>query len=522
MRMFKSDINPDWRLRAMWALHVTGGWTSDELGELIGALSDRDEHVRAWAIQLLCEDGTPAPKAIEIFGRMARDDRSAVVRLYLAAALQRLDHAARWNIASALLTHAEDAADQNLPTMIWLGVEPLVAGNPTLALERAGSGSIPAVARHVARRTVDADALEPLVAAVGKPSKMHASLLEGMRDGLEGRVDLVPPASWAPTFERLKRSPDSHVARLAVEVAEQFGDTESARRNLTAVRTTASPIEVRRRALQTLAAQRRPELVPELRTAMDDPALRVDAIRAIAAFDDDGLGKLLVTRYSSFSGAEKAEAIQTLASRGRYGRMLTEALAADVIPKRDVPPHVARQLRRVVGVRFAEVWGPVEVAAAEERAYARYRGLLNDKAMAGANAVNGRSVFQRTCGPCHKMYGVGGSIGPDVTGSNRANLEYLLVNVLNPNAEVQDAYKMVVVTTRDGRTRAGNVIAETDRQITLRVVGGDPVAIAKADIQSRESTATSMMPPGLFDALTDREVIDLVAYLRTVEQVKVP
>ena len=94
---------------------------------------------------------------------------------------------------------------------------------------------------------------------------------------------------------------------------------------------------------------------------MDDPALRVDAIRAIAAFDDDGLGKLLITRYPSFSSAEKAEAIQTLASRGRYGRMLTDALATDVIPKRDVPPYVARQLRRVVGVRFAEVWGPVEV-----------------------------------------------------------------------------------------------------------------------------------------------------------------
>jgi len=262
--------------------------------------------------------------------------------------------------------------------------------------------------------------------------------------------------------------------------------------------------------------------VPELRTAMDDPALRVDAIRAIAAFDDDGLGKLLIARYPSFSSAEKAEAIQTMASRGRYGRMLTEALATDVIPKRDVPPYVARQLRRVVGVRFAEVWGPVEVAAAEERAYARYRGLLNDKAMAGANAASGRSVFQRTCGPCHKMYGEGGAIGPDITGSNRANLEYLLLNVLNPNAEVQDAYKMVVVTTRDGRTRAGNVIAETDRQITLRVVGGDPVAIAKADIQSRESTATSMMPPGLFDALTDREVIDLVGFLRTVQQVKIP
>ena len=333
-----------------------------------------------------------------------------------------------------------------------------------------------------------------------------------MRDGLEGRVDLAPPSNWTPTFERLKQSSDVRIARLAVEVAQQFGDTEAARRNLTAVRTKTAAIGERQKALQTLAAQRRPELVPELSLAMDDAALRIDAIRAIAAFDDESLGKLLVTRFQTFNAAEKSEAVQTLASRGRYGRMLTDALASGAIAKRDVPPYAARQLRRVVGVRFADVWGPIDENAGEDRAYARYRGMLTDSAIGGANLSNGRATFQRTCGPCHKLYGEGGAIGPDLTGSNRANLEYLLSNVLNPSGEVQDAYKMVIVTTRDGRTHSGNVVSETDRQLTLRVVGRDPVAINTADIQSRETTATSMMPPGLFDALTDREIIDLVAY----------
>ena len=140
--------------------------------------------------------------------------------------------------------------------------------------------------------------------------------------------------------------------------------------------------------------------------------------------------------------------------------------------------------------------------------------------MSGANVRNGRVIFQRTCGPCHKLYGEGGTIGPDLTGSNRANLDYLLFNVLNPNGEIQDTYKMVVITTRDGRTFSGNVVSETPRQVTLRVVGRDAAVINKSEIQSRESTAVSMMPPGLFETLADREVIDLVGYLRTVEQVK--
>ena len=84
--------------------------------------------------------------------------------------------------------------------------------------------------------------------------------------------------------------------------------------------------------------------------------------------------------------------------------------------------------------------------------------MLTDSAMGGANIANGHAIFQRTCGACHKLYGEGGAIGPDLTGSNRGNLEYLLSNVLNPNAEVQDAYRMVVVTTRDGRTHSGNVV----------------------------------------------------------------
>ena len=291
------------------------------------------------------------------------------------------------------------------------------------------------------------------------------------------------------------------------------------------MRTRTVAVDDWRRALRTLAAQRRPELVPELAGALDEAPLRVEAIRAIAAYDDEGLGKLLIAQFQTFNSAEKYEAVQTLAARGRYGRMLTEALASGGISKADVPPNVARQLRRVVGVRFAEVWGPVEQtaqSATEERAYARYRGLLNDATLNSANAANGRALFQRTCGACHKMYGEGGVIGPDITGSNRANLEYLLSNVLTPNAEVQDAYKMVVVTTRDGRTHSGNVVSETDRQLTLRVVGRDPVVLSKADVQSRETTASSLMPPGLFDTLTDREVADLVAYLRTVEQVKAP
>ena len=210
--------------------------------------------------------------------------------------------------------------------------------------------------------------------------------------------------------------------------------------------------------MRLLAAQRRPELVKELPAALADAPLRIEAIRAIAQFDDVSLANLLLARFPTFDAAEKSEAVQTLSARVRYARLLTEAIATGAVARQDVPPHLARQLRRVVGVKFADVWGPIDERPAEDRAYARYRGMLSDAAVARADAINGRSVFRRTCGSCHKLYGEGGAIGPDLTGSNRANLDYVLSNVLNPSGEIQDAYRMAIVTMRDGRTHTGTLV----------------------------------------------------------------
>jgi putative heme-binding domain-containing protein len=126
----------------------------------------------------------------------------------------------------------------------------------------------------------------------------------------------------------------------------------------------------------------------------------------------------------------------------------------------------------------------------------------------------GKTVFSKSCGSCHKMYGEGGNIGPDLTGSNRTDSEYILMNVLEPSAEIQDDYKMVVINTRDGRTYSGNIISENERQVTLRIVGQDQLIINKSGILSKEVTDVSMMPSGLFENLSKDEIVNLMAYLK--------
>jgi putative heme-binding domain-containing protein len=127
-------------------------------------------------------------------------------------------------------------------------------------------------------------------------------------------------------------------------------------------------------------------------------------------------------------------------------------------------------------------------------------------------------MFGELCGVCHQMFGEGALIGPDLTGSNRTELDYLLTNIIDPSGDMQDAYQTLMVTTRDGRTYSGTVATKDPRSMTLRVVGQDEVVIPQSDIQSFDYFPLSMMPEGLLDGYGDDEVADLVAYLMTAEE----
>jgi putative heme-binding domain-containing protein len=152
---------------------------------------------------------------------------------------------------------------------------------------------------------------------------------------------------------------------------------------------------------------------------------------------------------------------------------------------------------------------------------AKYKAMLTDAVLAKANTGHGRAIFERTCIACHVLYGAGGIVGPDLTGSNRANLDYILAQILNPSEVMQESYQLVIVTTRDGRTLSGTVAAEDNQQLTLRLVGQDSI-VTKSEILSREKSPISMMPEGLLKTLKADEVRDLIAYLRTTAQVPLP
>ena len=137
------------RLRALWALRVTGNLDEKKLE---GLLQDSSEHLRAWAIQLLCENKKPSEAARAEFERMAHEDKSPLVRLYLASAMQRLLLKQRVPVLAHLLAHTEDKDDQNLPLMYWYATEPVVAADRVAAVKLLTACQIPKVRQFITHR----------------------------------------------------------------------------------------------------------------------------------------------------------------------------------------------------------------------------------------------------------------------------------------------------------------------------------------------------------------------------------
>lgn len=172
------DNNPDVtrKLRALWALHVTEGLSEKELLPL---LAHEDEYIRSWSIQLLAEDKNLSDAALKRFADLAKTDSSALVRLYLASAMQRTAPEKRWETLEALIQRAEDKDDRNLPLMLWYAFEPTVPTDVNRAVNLALKAEMPHVLPYTIQRVgainsaESVQALQDLQQRLEKMERLH-------------------------------------------------------------------------------------------------------------------------------------------------------------------------------------------------------------------------------------------------------------------------------------------------------------------------------------------------------------
>ena len=515
------ENSPTRRLHSLWALHSTTGLLD---ARVMLFLQDPDPYIRAWTIQLALEENSATETVLSRLSEMAVNDPSPIVRLYLASALQRLPHKERLRIASGLVQHAEDAGDHNLPLMIWYGIEPIASTDNQTALQLLESAKIPLIRRFISERLSLRDAFEGLAGLLGRTSKaeVQEDVVRGMFLALNGRRNLSAPPDWPEIARKLQNHPSGDIRLEALQLSLIFGDSTA----VTALKSKAlnktAERQERIEALEALDQTRQPHLVPVLQSLIEDPPVRLTVIKALAAYDDSTTPKLILQQYPHLTLEEKNSAISTLASRANYAAALAQAVQARVIPTSDIVPFVARQLQAYNDPRlesFLKELGSFRSVSGEKKSQiAKYKALLAPPALEKADLSHGRALFQRTCAGCHTLFDEGGKLAPELTGAQRSNLDYLLDNIVDPNAVVWDQYKATYFETKDDQLISGVVLRENESTVTIQTPTSI-ITLPRTEITSRRKGEISLMPEGLLDGLQKDEVIDLIAYLQSPNQV---
>ena len=552
---FGRKRTPADRLKVIWALHAIGGaegfWLADRVS---GGSREGNEYSRAGAVGLRSSEVflaksheeerrlgrlQPAYDVVDLFVKsskqlvwLAEREQSPLVRLKLAEALQSFPVEYRKPLAEQLVKRAADASDHNLPLLLWYGIEPIVAADPKAGVQLAMASRIPTVRRLIARRLAEDAEAKPaniaslLSAAAGSDASIKTDIVLGLSQAWKGWRKLSAPDGWAAFSDSLTTSADSVLQSKLSGINLLFGDGRALDELRTVVSDGSADAAARRAALKTLLDGKAENLGPLLKKLADDSRLRADAIIGLLQIGDASAPALAISKYPQVTTGERAQLMGAIVTRPAAARSLLAAVGDSKIPKTDLTPFHARQIAGLndaaLTARLTEVWGAVRSSSAEAReSIERLKKELTPQRIASGDLVAGRKLYNQACASCHVLYGEGGKVGPDLTGSGRANLDYLLENVVDPSAVVAAEYRMTIFEMKDGRVLNGVIREKTDRTITLQSQT-ERATFERREIEAMAESSASMMPEGLLESLTANQRRDLIAYLMHPAQVPVP
>ncbi|MDF1752337.1 MAG: c-type cytochrome [Verrucomicrobiales bacterium] len=523
----RSANSPTSRLRAIWALeqlkvpYDPSQW-----------LSDDDEAIRSWAIRLITQHSpidtinstVRATKNLptEAFLKMANYDPSGLVRLTLASTLQRLPGHQRASIASALAAHKEDAGDHNLPHIVWFGLIPLVETDPNALIKIAATTQWPLLRQWIARALGNQpEALENLLTLASEKPDIAVQILDGLDEAFKGLRKVPKPKNWEGVSGKLNYP--EKIKALGV----LFGDGKALDEVIATALNGELSFATRETALKTLIEAKPANLKEICSKLVGAKDLNQIAVRGLALYEDVEIGSLILKHFKSYRpDDEKAAFVEVLCSRAQWANLLLDEIRKGRISREEISPYQARQILALnddpLSENLRKVWGDLRQSdGAKKELIEKMKASLTPESLAAADLGRGRMHFQMVCGACHKLYGSGGVIGPDLTGSGRSDLDYLLENIIDPGAIVPADYRMTIIKTKDGRLISGVLKSENDQTVTLALAAAE-TTVEKSSIDTRTISPASMMPEGLLLALNPEQIRDLIAYLKHPVQVPLP
>ncbi len=521
-------------LQSLWALYASGGFT-DELA--IQLLRHRGEDIRAWAVRLLGDAGEVSPPIAEALASAAKTDTSCIVRNQLACTAKRLPDRQALPILRELLQRDEDVEDPQIPLLLWWAIEARAISSRHQVVELCSPRAMwkrPVCQKHLVERLARRYAAEGTDAGFATCAQLLSlaptnvdveRLLKGMDLALAGRrLEKIPAAVQSWFADAWKREE----SRLTlIRLGLRLGTPEATDRALQLIQDENVAAVERAALIETLGEVGEARSVPVLLAglAQSKPmALRSAALSALQRFPQPQVAHEVTRVYASLSPELRQKARNALCSRATWAEELLAAVDAGRIDPKEIGFD---ELRQIVSLRHSPLteqveqrWGKVRSGSDEEKQNTinRLRLVLKPSGAAGregkGDETAGKLIYEPTCGICHRLFGEGSTIGPDLTGADRKNTELMLLSIVNPSAYIRPEYVSYEVTMKDDQQLTGLMAESSPTTVTILDRNNQRHLLARDQIKELTQSTVSLMPEGLLEGLMPQQLMDLFAYLQ--------
>ena len=524
------------RMQALWTRISCG-----PLGTVFERklLHQKDPGFRAWAVRAAGNAGiVDAGVRAKIVG-LATDEAPSV-RLQVAIAARNIDGVDAMPTLLDVLNHSGD--DRLISHVVWQNLHPLLEDHAEeflSALKKADLRKSPALAalmprvveRILGRKQFDAAIVAALVgvlldakdADIDVQRQCLAALTVKVQNGEISRdkEDKLCDA-LVPTLKvSLIRKPEAPLYLDAALLAASLGDHEGLDVVRKVAATSDRPEGDRLQGDNALAAARDPAALRTASRILPDfinysEKFRAGVLDALGQLDDPGVADVVLKAYFYMEPDLQPRAIELLTQRTAWAKPLLQAIADKKIPTSALSIN---HVRKLMASKDADVikqvkatWGTLreERNPQREKVVADMKDLLNKTK---GDPMVGVGVFKKLCAQCHKIYGEGQDVGPDLTNDGRANFDLLLSNVFDPSLVIGASYQATNVVTVQGRSLTGLLVENSPQRVVLKLQGGKLETIPRGDVDTLSVSKVSLMPEDVEKQLKPQEIADLFAFL---------
>jgi putative membrane-bound dehydrogenase-like protein len=509
-------------LEALWGLYQSGGFNDEIAVEMLG---HTNPFVRVWTVRLLGDERSVSSLIGGKLAELAKQETNVEVRSQLAATAKRLPADVSLPIVRGLVGHSEDATDPRLPLQIWWAIEVHAAKHPDLLTQFFSEKelyALPVVEQYLLNRIVrryaatgsrkDLSVCARLMNLAPNATAAKA-MMTGFEEAFQGRSLASLPEELVTAIAK------SGGGSTALKVRQ--GDAAAIDDALKVIANSKATQKERLQFIQVLGQVKVPRSVPVLLEQLketSDEVIAKEILTALPQYEQPEIAGVVLSCWGKFSPDVQSAALTLLTSRKTWALQLVTAVDAKQVPKEAIPLDFVRKLTVHRDDSLAKLvlqhWGNLEGASTGEMQQMIERLMTAVKAETG-NPYEGRKLFNATCAKCHTLFAQGGQIGPDLTTYKRDDIHNMLINIVNPSAELREGFETVLIVTKDGRTLNGFLVDQDSQVVVLRGIDGQTVTIARDQIDELVPQRKSLMPEGILKEMTEQQVRDLFGYLRS-------